>query len=236
MRLCWTLSHLTELTQSNTKRSVDSSTMHQTPNAVLILQPCTHTHSVRCPRAYTMQCVIAFISCHIYNECYMDNTIYTTYRASWTITSPAYDFHTSFHSCQYIMHTYININIQHVILCSSNDTHTNAQSSHVMTICTYKLITCQCIRTHILTPKHITLSQATTLSNKSYNVPEASHKQSQTGPRDRSQTSHEHMPHAVIGLPRCSLPSPMRATPSPRQATPSPRRTRKPTNFILGFA
>ena len=38
VRLCWTLSHLTEPTQSNTKRNVDSSTMHSHPfNA---MSPC----------------------------------------------------------------------------------------------------------------------------------------------------------------------------------------------------
>ena len=84
---------------------------------------------------------------------------------------------------------------------------THTQSSHVMTICTYKLITCQYIRTHILASKHVTLSQVVTLSNKSYNGPEASHKQSQPGPRDRPQTGHKHRPHAVIGSPRRSLPS-----------------------------
>ena len=38
VQLCWTSSHLTELTQSNTKRSVDSSTIHSHPfNA---MSPC----------------------------------------------------------------------------------------------------------------------------------------------------------------------------------------------------
>ena len=81
---------------------------------------------IQCDVPMPMKCnaPLHVISCHMYNEYYMDNTIHTTYRVSWTITSPAYDFHTSFHSCQYIMHTYININIQHIILCSSNDMHT----------------------------------------------------------------------------------------------------------------
>ena len=164
-----------------------------------------HSHPFNAMPPMHMQCnePLQVISCHIYNECYMDNTIYTTYRVPWTITSPAYDFHTSIHSCQYIMHTYININIQHVILCSSNDT----QSSHVMAICTYILITCQYIRTHILTSKHVTLSQAMTLSNKSYNGPKASHKHSQTRPRNRPQTGHEHRPQTVTGSPRRSLSS-----------------------------
>ena len=85
------------------------------------------------------------ISCHMHNECYMDNIIHTTYRVSWIITSPAYDFHTSFHSCQYIIQAYINIHMQHVILCSSNDTHTiKPCNGH----CTYQFITCQYIGVH----------------------------------------------------------------------------------------
>ena len=98
MRLCWTSSHLTEPTQLNTKRSIDSSTMH-TP--------------IECNVPVHMQCNVPLhvISCNMYNECYMDNIIHTTYWMSWKITSPGYDFHTSFHTCQYIMDTYINIYI-----------------------------------------------------------------------------------------------------------------------------
>ena len=114
-----------------------------------------------------MQCNIPLhvTSCHMHNECYMDNTIHTTYRVPWTITSPTYDFHTSFHSCQYIIQAYINIHMQHVILYSSNDTHTiKPGNGH----CTYQFITCQYIGTHILTSKHVTLSQVMTLSIKSH--------------------------------------------------------------------
>ena len=191
MKLYWTSSHLTELTQLNTKHIVDSSTMHSHPfNA---MSPCI------------CNAPLHVISCHMYNDCYIYNTIHTTYRVSWTITSPAYDFLTLLHSCQYIMQAYINIHIQHVIL-SQVMTHT--QSSLVMVICTYKLITCQYIRTHILTFKHVILSQAITLSNKSYNGPEASHKQLQIGLQNQPQIGHEHMPQIVIGSPRRSLPSP----------------------------
>ena len=121
-----------------------------------------------------MQCnaPLHVISCHMYNECYMDNTIYTTYRVSWTITLPAHDFHTSFHSCQHTC-THISTSTYNMSFYVQEMTHT--QSSHVMAICTYKLITIQYIRPHILTSKHVTLSQAMTVSNKSYNGPEASH-------------------------------------------------------------
>ena len=111
VRLCWTLSNGTEPTQSNTKRSVDYN--H-------VLTP------IQCDVLVHMQCnaPLHVISCHMYNECYMDNTNHTTHLVSWTITSPAYNFHTSIHSCQYIIYAYININLQHVLLCSSKDMHT----------------------------------------------------------------------------------------------------------------
>ena len=67
MRLCWTLSHL-------------PCTPNQTPNLVLIYQPCTHTRLTRCPRAYVMKIPLHVKSCHMHNECYMDNTIHTTYQ------------------------------------------------------------------------------------------------------------------------------------------------------------
>ena len=111
-----------------------------------------------------MQCNIPLhvISCHMHNECYMDNTIHTTYRVSWTITSPAYDFHTSFHSCQYIMHAYINITYN-MSFYAQVMTHT--QSSQVMATRTYQFITCQYIITLILTSKQVTtLSSNDTLN------------------------------------------------------------------------
>ena len=95
---------------------------NQSPNSVLIFNHALKP--IQCDVPVHMQCnaPLHVISCHMYNECYMDNIIHITHRVSWTITSPAYDFHTLFHSCQCIIHTYININTQHVILCSSNDT------------------------------------------------------------------------------------------------------------------
>ena len=98
---------------SNTKRSVD-------PYHALTPMSCNVLVHMQC------NAPLHVISCPMYNECYIDNIIHTTHRVSWTITSPAYDFHNSFYSCQYIMHAYININIQHVILCSSNETHNQA--------------------------------------------------------------------------------------------------------------
>ena len=111
VRLYWTSSNGIEPT-------------HQSPSMVI-----DHNHAltlIQCDVPVHMQCnaPLHVILCHMYNESYIDNIIHTTHWMSWTITSYAYDFHTSHHSYQYIIHTYIKINIQCVISCSSNDTHT----------------------------------------------------------------------------------------------------------------
>ena len=83
------------------------------------------------------------------------------------------------------IHHFIHVNISctHISKSTYNmsfyvQAMTHTQSSHVMAICTYKVITCQYIIKYILTSKHVTLCQAMTLLNKSYNDPKASHKQS----------------------------------------------------------
>ena len=158
MQLCSMSSNSTEPTQSNIKRNVDYN--H-------VLTP------IQCDVPIYMQCnaPLHVISCHMYNECYMDNTNHTAHLLSWTITSLAYDFHTS---CTHIPTSTYNMSFYFQAM-----THT--RSSHVMTICTYKLITCQYIRTHILTSKHVTHSQVMTLSNKSYNGLEVSHNNHKPG-------------------------------------------------------
>ena len=63
VRIYWTLSHLTEPTQSYTKHSVDSLTMHSHPfNAI---SPCICKAICHC----------LFVPCHMYDECYMNNFI-----------------------------------------------------------------------------------------------------------------------------------------------------------------
>ena len=131
---------------------------------------------------------------------------------------------------------HVNISYKHISTFTYNMSFyvqemTHKQSSHVMVICTYKLITCQYIRTHILTFKHVTLSQAMTLLNKSYNGLKANHKQSQTKPRDRSQTCHKHRLQIVTCSPMRSLPLPRRSG-LPRRAIASPRRTRR-SHFLF---
>ena len=204
MRLCWTSFHLIEPTQSNTKRSVDSSTMH--------------SHLFNAMSSCICNAMRHCMLCHA--TCIMN--------ATWiTQSTPLIECHGQLHHLHMTsIHHFIHVNISctHISTLTYNmsfyvQAMTYTQSSHVMVICTYKLITCQYIRTHILTSRHVTLSQTMTPSNKSYYGPEESHKQSQTRPRDRPQTGHKHRPHVVTGLPRRSLPPP-RQSGSPRPTTP----------------
>ena len=196
MRLCWASSHLTESTQSNTKRSVDSSTMHSHPFNAMPTCICNAMH----------HCMLYHVTCIM--------------NATWTTQStPLTGCHgQSHHLHMTSIHHFIHVNIscKHIststyIMSFYVHAMTHTQSSHVMAISTCKLISCQYIRTHILTFKHITLSQSMTLSNKSYNGLEASHNKSQIGPRDQPQTGHEHRPQVVKGSPKRSLPSPRRS-------------------------
>ena len=113
--------------------------------------------------------------------------------ATWTIQStPLIGCHGQSHHLHMtsIHHSiHVDISCTHISTSTYNmsfyvQAMTHTQSSHVMAIWTYKPITCQYIRTRILTSKHVTLSQEMTLSSKSNNGLGASHKQSQTGPRD----------------------------------------------------
>ena len=76
VRLCWTLSHLTEPTQSNTKCRVDLPTMHSHPSNAM--SPCIYN-----------VCAIAYL----YHVTYMMNAIWTILsnmhitNASWAIIS-----------------------------------------------------------------------------------------------------------------------------------------------------
>ena len=163
MRLCWTSSHLTKATQSNTKHIVDSSTMHSLSFNAMSPSMCNAMHHYM-----------------LYHATCITNVTWTTQ------STPLTRCHGQSHHLHLTsIHHFIHVNI----LCTHISTSTynmsfyvqamiHTQSSHVMAIYTYKLITCLYIRTHILTSKHVTLSQAMTLSNKSYNGPEASHKKS----------------------------------------------------------
>ena len=156
--------------------ALDRAHPNQTPNAVLILQPNSHPFNLMSP------CICnAMHHCMLYHAtCIMNAT-----RAAQS--TPLTGCHRQSHHLHMTsIHHFIQVNIlwTHISTSTYNmsfyvQVMTHTQSSHLMTICSYKLITCQYIRTHILTTKHVTLSQAMTLSNKSYNVPKSSHKQSQ---------------------------------------------------------
>ena len=119
MRLCWTLSHLTEPTQSNTKRNVDSSTMHSQPfNAI---SPCI------------CNAISHFMLYHV--TCIM-NVTWTT--QSTPLTRCHGQSH-HLHMTSILIH--VNISYNHISTFTCNMsfyvqamTHTHTHSSHVMAI------------------------------------------------------------------------------------------------------
>ena len=163
MRLCWTSSHLNEPPQSNIKHSVGSLTMHS--HSFNAMSPCI-CNAMRYCMLYHVTCIMN-----------------TTWITQFTPLTGCHGQSHYLHMTSILHFIYVNILCTHISTLAYNmsfyvQVMTHTQSSNVMAICTHKLITCQYVRTHILTSKHVTLSQAMTLSNKSYNGPEASHKQS----------------------------------------------------------
>ena len=73
---------------------------NQAPNTMLIFQPCTHTHSMGCSRAYAMQCAIA---------CYIMSHATQIIIVSWTIILIAYNFQLNSYHANIFMHTCINM-------------------------------------------------------------------------------------------------------------------------------
>ena len=69
---------------SNTKHNVDQPCTHGIPSNTKhnVDLPTMHSHPFECDVPMYMQCKLSLhvISCHMHNECYMDNTIHTTYR------------------------------------------------------------------------------------------------------------------------------------------------------------
>ena len=121
--------------------------------------------------------------------------------------------------------------IQHVILCSSNDT----QSSQVMATRTYQFITCLYIRTLIVTSKQVTtLSSNDILNQVAQWPPKQAINNHKPGHETDPQTGHEHRPQTVTSSPRRSLPSP-RQSGSLRRTTTSPRWTIMSPFPVLGL-
>ena len=112
---------------------------------------------------------------------------------------------------------HVNISSTHISTSTHNMTFyvqvvTRTQSSHLMAISTHKLITCQYVRTHILTSNMSPLSQAMTLSNKSYNDPEASHNNHKPG--------HGTDPKQAISIGLNTVTSSPKQSGSPRRVKP----------------
>ena len=91
-----------------------------TLNAVSIYQPCTHTHEIRCFSCiYNMMHHCMSIPCHIYDECYTDNSTH------------------AYHQC--ILNNYINKHVMSIqyfihvnISCTHMATSTYNMSFHIM--------------------------------------------------------------------------------------------------------
>ena len=119
MRLCWTLYHLTEPTQSNTKRSVDSLTMHSHPfNA---MSPCIFNEICHC-MLYHVTCIM---------------------NATWTTQStPLTGCHGQSHHLQMTsIHRFIHVNISYKHISTFafnmsiyNKAMTHTQANHIMAI------------------------------------------------------------------------------------------------------
>ena len=99
VRLRLTLFHLIDPTQSNTKRSFDSLTIH------------SHPFNAMSPCICNVICHCLFVPCHIYDEYYMDNLIKHVYHQFIldNYIQHAYNFPTLTHSCQCIKQAHINI-------------------------------------------------------------------------------------------------------------------------------
>ena len=109
----------TELTQSNTKRSVDLPTMH--------------SHLFHAMSSCICNAIIPLhvISCHMHNECYMDHTIHTTYRCH----GQSHHLHmTSIHHFIHVHLSYKHISTFTFIMSLYDQAITHTQASHVMAI------------------------------------------------------------------------------------------------------
>ena len=121
MRLCWTLSHL-------------PSPPNQTPNAVSIYQPCTHTHEMRCfPCICNVMHHCLFIPCHIYDECYMDNSTHAYHQC---IMNNYINKHIM--SIQYFIH--VNISCTHISTSTYVAFHITQQHPHNQIIIDHKIV------------------------------------------------------------------------------------------------
>ena len=146
MRLYWTLSHLIEPTQSNTKRGVDSSTMHSHPFNAMSMCICN-----------------AICHCMFYHVTCIMNATWTTQSTLLTrCHGQSHYLHMT--SIHHFIH--VNISNKHISTFACNmsfyvQVMTHTQSS--------QFITCQYIGVLTLASKQVTtLSSSDTLTIKPY--------------------------------------------------------------------
>ena len=115
------LYHIIQLCYSVRLHPTSPSPPNQTPNAMLIFFNHALT-PIQCDVPEHMQCdvLLHVISCHMYNECYTDNSNHTIHHVSWTIILIAYNFHTITRSMSIYLYTHISTSyhtttIKHVI-------------------------------------------------------------------------------------------------------------------------
>ena len=119
MRLCWTLSHLTKLTESNTKHSVDLPTMNSHPlNA---MSPCICN---------------AICHCMLYHVTCIMNATWTT-QSTPLIGCHGQSHHLHMTSIYHFIH--VNVSYKHILTFTFNmsfydQAMTHTQVSHVMAI------------------------------------------------------------------------------------------------------
>ena len=111
VRLCWTSSNSTKPT-------------HQSPRMVI-----DHNHAltpIQCDIPLHMQCnaPLHVISCHIYHECYMDNSNHTIQHVLWTIISKACNFQIKAISMSIYIKTHIST-FNYPQACHSNSSNDN---------------------------------------------------------------------------------------------------------------
>ena len=109
MRLYWTSSNDTEPTHQSSSMVID------------------HNHAltlIQCDALVHMQCnaPLHVISCHIYHECYMDNSNKKIHNLLWTIISKAYNFQIKPISMSIYINTHIST-FNYPQACHSNSSN-----------------------------------------------------------------------------------------------------------------
>ena len=149
------------------------------------------------------------ISCHMHNECYMDNTIHTTNECYMdntihtTYRCHGQSNHLDMTSINHFIH--VNLSCKHISTFTFNMSFYDQAIAHTRKPCnghfTKQFISCQHVRSHTLTPKHVTLSQAMTLDPQDQLWHKDAYKKFHTishhSPQNSSELSSETSPLTV---------------------------------------